>query len=72
MTISARNITIDLDRLRGVRESAGYSIRDISRALNVNASTIYRYEKGLTKIPANNYLTMCEIYKIDPREIADG
>lgn len=47
------------ERIRGLRENAELTQRDIAKVLNVSKSTYNRWETGETFIPLNHLNELC-------------
>ena len=63
---------IDYGRLRWARRAAHLSIQDVAHSLGVNKATIFRYEAGKSKLPAEMLLKMITLYEIDMNQIILG
>jgi ribosome-binding protein aMBF1 (putative translation factor) len=57
--------------LRSLREQAGLSQRDLSRALDLDYYTfISQIEAGKGRVPSSHYLAMSRALNVEPREFA--
>ena len=63
---------IDYGRLRWARRAAKLSIQDVAHKLGVNKTTVFRYEAGKTKLPADTFLKMISLYGIDIHQVVKG
>lgn len=53
------------ERIRGLRENAELTQRDIAKVLNVSKSTYNRWETGETFIPLNHLNELCIYYNVN-------
>ena len=50
--------------LKAARVSAGLTMDDVCRALNVSKTTVLNWEKGYTLPPVDKAISLSELYKI--------
>lgn len=55
--------------LKAARVNAGYTQRAAGKAVGKSRDTIRNWENGKTKIPAEDFMNLCSIYKIDKDNI---
>ena len=61
-----------LKRLRETRKKKGISLRKMGEALGVSGQQISFFERGHTALKVKDYLLICDVLKISPRELLDG
>ena len=59
-------------RLRQLRESKALARQDLARASGVNEITIYRAERGKTKLRPSTIRKLAKALEVDPSEITRG
>lgn len=59
-------------RLRQLRESKALARQDLARVSGVNEITIYRAERGKTKLRPSTIRKLAEALGVDPTEITGG
>ena len=61
-----------LQRLKKVRKSKGISQRKMAEELGVSAQQVSLLERGVAVLKMEDYLSMCKILKISPKELMNG
>lgn len=61
------NVNIDL--LRRLRRQRKLKMRDLAAIIGKDASTIWRYENGLTKIKADILFQLADLYGVTVDEL---
>lgn len=52
--------------LKGARDSAGYTLREVGLKINRSFQTVAKYEKDSTKIPIDLLRELTSLYNISP------
>lgn len=55
--------------LKAARVNAGLTQEDVAQALHKNKQTIVNWENGKTAIDIGNFMILCQMYEIDPKNI---
>ena len=55
--------------LKAARVNAGYSLAQAAEMTEVDQSTVCRWERNGSKIPAVSCLKLCEAYGVDIKDI---
>ena len=55
--------------LKAARVNAGYSLSQAAEMMEVDPSTVCRWERNGSKIPAVSCLKLCEAYGVDIKDI---
>ena len=55
--------------LKAARVNAGYSISQAAEMIEVDPSTVCRWERNGSKIPAVSCLKLCEAYGVDIKDL---
>ena len=55
--------------LKAARVNAGYSLSQAAEMMEVDPSTICRWERNGSKIPAVSCLKLCEAYGVDIKDL---
>lgn len=55
--------------LKAARVNAGYSLAQAAETTEVDPSTVCRWERNGSKIPAVSCLKLCEAYGVDIKDI---
>lgn len=55
--------------LKAARVNAGYSLAQAAEMTEVDTSTVCRWERNGSKIPAVSCLKLCEAYGVDIKDI---
>ena len=61
-----------LKKLKELRKMKKISCREIAEAMGKTRGYIYYLESGKTELKLKEYLKICEILEISPRELLDG
>lgn len=57
--------------LKAARVNVGLDPKDVAKELNVNYSTLLRWENGESRLSAGALLALCKIYDVSPLDIKD-
>ncbi len=55
--------------LKAARVNAGFTQSEVAKKLKKNKQTIVNWENGKTEIDIGNFLTLCQLYKVDKANI---
>ena len=55
--------------LKAARVNAGYSQNAMAKELGVSKSTISRWETGVLAIPDDTFLKMCNLCRVEKKDI---
>ena len=55
--------------LKAARVNAGYSLSQAAEMMDVDPSTVCRWERNGSKIPAVSCLKLCEAYGVDIKDL---
>ena len=55
--------------LKAARVNAGYSLSQAAEMMEVDPSTVCRWERNGSKIPAVSCLKLCESYGVDIKDL---
>ena len=70
MIKTKKNIKVDLDKLKNMRESHGYSVSDIDLTLGYKTPTGYwMLEKGSRQCSIDALYTLSELYGCEMKEL---
>lgn len=58
-----------LNKFNNLKEHNNDSYEDISKYINNNKSTTYRYFSGKIKIPTDKLILLCEYYNVDIEDV---
>ena len=57
--------------LKAARVNAGMELKDVAKELNVNYTTVARWESGESRLSAGALLALCRLYEVSPDDIKD-
>lgn len=57
------NRTLNMNRIRSLREAAGQSQAQVAAAMGVDQTTVFRWETGRTKIDDERKTQLAELFK---------
>jgi len=61
--------TQDPNRLREQRERSRLTVQEVSKILEVNHSTVTKWEIGSRKIPDHQVRALAKLYKVETHEL---
>lgn len=61
-----------LQDLRALRRSKGISQKEMGKKIGITGQMVSAIERGVIELKIRDYITMCEVLRISPKDLFDG
>lgn len=61
-----------LQEIRTLRRSRGFSQKEMGERIGITGQMVSAIERGAIELKVRDYIAMCEVLKISPKDLFDG